>query len=857
MPAARRAIPVAGALLMLSLSLAVPQTFASTARPAERPAAVSSSPDPLRTNWDSREPGLSPATVASASFGQLFSTPVNGPMNDRPIVADGTVVVGTGTDRVYGLDAVSGRVRWKDTLGRPVPQPTDCNPVGGTTLGVLSSPVFDHRTGRIYLVAEVNLKPAADQPQFDMFAIDVRTGTIVWKAPIGGAPSNDPGRPFNPATEMQRPDLLRVGDWVYAAFGSRCEVAVPAYDGYVVGVNTVTHHVTMWTDEVETGDGGASIWQAAGGLMSDGPGRLFFTSGNGTSPAPGPGASRPANLAESVVRLGVLPGGRLATRDFFSPSDAPLLDLYDTELGSSGPVGLPFGTSRYPHLLVQAGKDGRVFLLDRGDLGGRARPGHADHPVAEAGPFTGVTNRLAVFGGCGGNDYVYYIGQDDYLRALRFSGRDPAHPTLTDVANTPAPFAHPSGPPVVTSDGRDPRSAVVWDVYKAFGVGVLEAFDAVPRRVSGGLELKQIWSAPVGLVTNFDTPTAAGGKIYLATNGNVMAFGPASKAPLTAVPANFHPVALGSTGAMTVSVAARATVTVRGISTTTPPGVGDPFTAGRPTVGGTRVTLPVTLRRGQRLDVPVTFKPTVADGTTGALSLVTGDPRFPAVNISLFGPGTKPGFFASASLAQPGFTPVGSTNSATVFVVNGGASGETVSSVVRPGAPFAAIGLPAPGTVIGAGQSFVVTVTYTPVKPVGNQHSSFTIKAAHGTSVTVAVKGFAATGTGQLKPTPKAIDFGSVPVGRSVARTIDLSDAGTLPLSITSTTGPAAPFGIVYPIAPGQPIDPVRALQVTVTFTPARAGAVTGAYRLTATDGAGPPQVLTIKINGTGAAPSP
>ncbi len=119
------------------------------------------------------------------------------------------------------------------------------------------------------------------------------------------------------------------------------------------------------------------------------------------------------------------------------------------------------------------------------------------------------------------------------------------------------------------------------------------------------------------------------------------------------------------------------------------------------------------------------------------------------------------------------------------------------------------------------------------------------------------MKGFAATGTGQLKPTPKAIDFGSVPVGRSVARTIDLSDAGTLPLSITSTTGPAAPFGIVYPIAPGQPIDPVRALQVTVTFTPARAGAVTGAYRLTATDGAGPPQVLTIKINGTGAAPSP
>ena len=277
--------------LLLSFSLAVPQTFAATARPAERPAAVSSSADPQRTNWFPDEPALSPAAVGRASFGELFSTQLNGPMNGQPIVADGTVVVGTGTDRVYGLDAVSGRVRWSDSLGTPVPQPADCNPVGGTTLGVVSSPVFDKRTGRIYLVAEVNRKKAAEQPRFDMFAIGVRTGTILWKAPIDGAPSNDPGRPFNPGTEMQRPDLLQIGDWVYAAFGSRCEAAAPAYDGYVVGVNTVTRDVTMWTDEVGTGNGGASIWQAGGGLMSDGPGRIYLVSGNGVSPAPGPGTS--------------------------------------------------------------------------------------------------------------------------------------------------------------------------------------------------------------------------------------------------------------------------------------------------------------------------------------------------------------------------------------------------------------------------------------------------------------------------------------------------------------------------------------------------------------------------------------
>ena len=42
------------------------------------------------------------------------------------------------------------------------------------------------------------------------------------------------------------------------------------------------------------------IWQSGGGLMSDGPGRIFFTSGNGVSPS---------------VRAGSSPGGQLAESD--------------------------------------------------------------------------------------------------------------------------------------------------------------------------------------------------------------------------------------------------------------------------------------------------------------------------------------------------------------------------------------------------------------------------------------------------------------------------------------------------------------------------------------------------------------
>ena len=102
-----------------------------------------------------------------------------------------------------------------------------------------------------------------------------------------------------------------------------------------------------------------------------GHGGSRLISGNGVSPPPGPGTSPPGDLAESVVRLAVRPGGSLAAQDFFSPENAPALDSRDIDFGSGGPVGLPFGTQKYPHLMVAIGKYGTLYLLNRDNLGGR------------------------------------------------------------------------------------------------------------------------------------------------------------------------------------------------------------------------------------------------------------------------------------------------------------------------------------------------------------------------------------------------------------------------------------------------------------------------------------------------------
>ena len=56
---------------------------------------------------------------------------------------------------------------------------------------------------------------------------------------------------------------------------------------------------------------------------------------------------------------------------------------------------------------------------------------------------------------------------------------------LTDVANSAGKFGFSSGSPVVSSNGTDPASALVWAVSSSGSSGakgILQAFDAVPPR---------------------------------------------------------------------------------------------------------------------------------------------------------------------------------------------------------------------------------------------------------------------------------------------------------------------------------------------------------------------------------------
>src|ERR1700730_14624536 len=274
--------------------------------------------DNLRTAWDSAEPGLSPAAVVSSDFGQLFSTQLDGQVYAQPLVADGKLIVATENNKVYGLAPADGTIQWSRSFGAAWPSSTiGCGDLA-PNVGVTSTPVYDAATDAVYFTAKVNDGPDALHPHWYMHAIDPHSGAEKpgWPVTIAGKPSNDASTPLDPGHQMRRPGLLRLDGFIYAAFGAHCDVK--PYRGYVVGVSTTTHTLTsMWAAEVGASNQGAGIWQSGGGLVSDGSGRLLFSTGNGVSPAPGAGGTPPGTLAESVVRLKVNADKSLSAADFF------------------------------------------------------------------------------------------------------------------------------------------------------------------------------------------------------------------------------------------------------------------------------------------------------------------------------------------------------------------------------------------------------------------------------------------------------------------------------------------------------------------------------------------------------------
>ncbi|WP_433615892.1 choice-of-anchor D domain-containing protein [Dactylosporangium sp. CA-139114] len=825
----------------LAAALLPPLLALGTAAVLAPPAAAdvtTVSVDTLRTAWDPNEAALGPSAVSAADFGQLFATDLNGQIYAQPIVAAGTLIAATENNWVYGLNPQTGAIIWSRSVGPAWPASAiGCGDLV-PNIGVTSTPVYDPATSSVFFTAKVNDGPDANHPHFTMHKIDPATGAerAGWPVTIQGSPTNDPANTFNPKTAAQRPGLLLLDGVVYAGFASHCDYG--PYVGYVAGVKTATPAMsTLWSTEAGRSTGMGGIWQSGGGLVSDGSGRIFVATGNGVSPAPGPGTSPPGTLAESVIRLQVNGDGSLSAKDFFSPANNGKLDQDDTDFGSGGPVALPasFGTAAHPRLMVQTGKDGRVFLLDRDNLGGMAQgPGGTDASlVPPAGPYNGVWGHPAVWGGDGG--YVYQVENQGFLRAFKYGVNGSGLPVLTSAATSPSTFGYTSGSPVVTSSGTTSGSAIVWAVYSDGSTGSggqLRAYDALPA--GGQLHLR--YSAPIGTATKFAVPATDNGRVYVGNrDGRLYGFGRPTTAALSAPPTDFGSVAVGSTANATVTVTATRAVRITAVTAAAPFGVTAP-------------ALPVSLTTGQTLAVPVRFTPTAAGGAAGSLTFTTDAGT---VALDLHGTGTKPGLGATPAALSFGTVPTGASKTLGVSITNTGTSAVTVTGSTAPAAPFSATGFPATGTTIAAGASVSVSVRYAPTAP-GNHTGSITVTSSAG-PVTVPLSGTAVAGAAHLTITPNPVAFGSVVVGTSATQTFDIANTGNITLTLTKAAPPVGAFNTTTPVSEGQQLSPGDVIHQTVTFTPSTQGAQSAVYSITGDDGQG---AVLVQLTGTGVPPS-
>jgi hypothetical protein len=368
-----------------------------------------------------------------------------------------------------------------------------------------------------------------------MHAVDVATGAEHAGFPvvIQGKAANDATHTFVPDGQWQRPGLLLLNGVVYAGFGSHCDQK--PFEGWVAGVSAAGAVTTMWTAEAgqPSGGGEGAVWSPGGGLVSDGPGQILFSTGNGTGPpAPAAGSSPPRTLAQSVVRLTVQTNGSLKATSFFSPFNWKTANTTDIDVGSGDPVALPspfFGTTKVPHVLVQIGKSGYLYVHNRDHLGGFAQgTGGSDAAVAKLGPFGATWGKPAAWPGNGGYIYVTTAaqgGKPGFLRAFKYGVTGSGLPTFSLAGSTSDKFGFSSSSPVVTSNGSSSGTAVLWVVWSPDGTGAnaqLRAYQPVP--VSG--VLKPIFSAPIGTASKFLSPATDGNRVYVGTrDGHVLGFG--------------------------------------------------------------------------------------------------------------------------------------------------------------------------------------------------------------------------------------------------------------------------------------------------------------------------------------------
>jgi len=317
---------------------------------------------------------------------------------------------------------------------------------------------------------------------------------------------------FDPRIEEQRAALLLSNDVLYIAFASYCDNG--PYHGWVFAYDAQTlNQVAIFNDTPNGSLGG--IWQSGGGPAADASGNVFFMTGNGTFDGPSPDGSN--DFGDSFLKL---TSGALTLSDFFTPFDQATLAANDNDLGSGSPLLLPDQGAGPPHLLVSAGKEGTIYLLDRDNMG--KFNSNSDQivqsipPGALEGSFFGTP---AYF-----QNTVYFCAINDFLKAFSLSNGQLG---TSATSQSTTFFRFPGATPVISANGAS--NGIVWalqtDQVTSNGPAVLHAYLASDVSTELYNSNQNASRDNPGAAVKFTVPTVINGKVYVGTQSQLSVFG--------------------------------------------------------------------------------------------------------------------------------------------------------------------------------------------------------------------------------------------------------------------------------------------------------------------------------------------
>jgi hypothetical protein len=266
---------------------------------------------------------------------------LDGAVYGEPLVVNGTMIVATENDSVYGLNPATGTTEWRRHLGTPESQTDIQNDQPGCgdifPLGITGTPAYDAQTNSVFVVAETL------GGHHTLWAVNASNGHRRWHKSMDVLPSRDR------RAEQQRSALLVSDGRVFTSYGG-LSGDCGNYVGYitstsVTGKGKTTHYAVPTARE-------AGMWSPAGPVTGVN-GNIYVASGNGAE------ESGKWDKSDSVTELKPVSMHRVAV---FAPKAWKQDNIDDLDLGSSSPVPVD-------GRIIIAGKRGTVYLL-KTSLGG-------------------------------------------------------------------------------------------------------------------------------------------------------------------------------------------------------------------------------------------------------------------------------------------------------------------------------------------------------------------------------------------------------------------------------------------------------------------------------------------------------